>query len=318
MNKTTISTSATPDVTIEQVQGELQVRGWEHSEVLVKANPENLTLDEQDDVGHLSSRGACKLSVPHGTKSQIKKVGGNASLKLLEGSLAIDQVKGSLNLREIARTEINTISGDLSAQGISGSLHVNQVNGNAAVREVQGECALDEVSGNLVLRQVDGNIKAAAKGNARVRLTVLAGDDYHIHAGGNLHGRIPEDASARISLVSGAKSIKVKLPDERKSYQEEQRELILGDGDIQMDFSCDGNLFLASCEGGWTKAGEGEFDYGEGTGVLPDDFSLRNSNRSSDGSSDPAVGRKHGEPVTKDRGCRHDPGANRKDHASGT
>ena len=45
MNKTTISTSATPNVTIEQVQGELQVRGWEHSEVLVKANPENLTLD---------------------------------------------------------------------------------------------------------------------------------------------------------------------------------------------------------------------------------------------------------------------------------
>lgn len=32
----------------------------------------------------------------------------------------------------------------------------------------------------------------------------------------------------------------------------------------------------------------------------------------------PAGGQKHGEPVTKDRGCRHDPGANRKDHASGT
>ncbi|HUV92465.1 MAG TPA: DUF4097 family beta strand repeat-containing protein [Anaerolineales bacterium] len=273
MNKTTISTSATPDVTIEQVQGELQVRGWEHSEVLVKANPENLSLDEQDDVVHLSSRGACKLSVPHGTKIQIEKVGGNASLKLLEGSLTIDQVKGSLNLREVARTEINTINGDLSAQGISGNLHVNQVNGNAAVREVQGECALDEVSGNLVLRQVDGNIKVAAKGNARVRLTDLAGDDYHIHAGGNLHCRIPEDANVRINLVSGAKSIKVKLPDERKSYQEEQGELILGDGDIQMDFSCDGNLFLASCEGGWTRTGDGEFDYGKGTGVLPDDFS---------------------------------------------
>ena len=73
--------------------------------------------------------------------------------------------------------------------------------------------------------------------------------------------------------MSGAKSIKVKLPDERKSYQEEKGELILGDGDIQMDFSCDGNLFLASCEGGWTRTGDGEFDYGKGTGVLPDDFS---------------------------------------------
>ncbi len=273
MNKTTISTSTTPDVTIEQVQGELQVRGWGHSEVLVKANPENLTIDDKDDVVHLSSRGACKLSVPHGAKIHIERVGGNASLKLLEGNLAIDQVKGSLNLREVARTEINTINGDLSAQGISDYLHINQVKGNAAVREVKGECTLDEVSGNLVLRQVDGNIKVKAEGNARVRLTDLAGDDYHIHAGGNLHCRIPEDASARISLVSGAKSIKVKLPDERKSYQDEQGELILGDGDIQMDFSCDGNLFLASCEGGWTKTGDGEFDYGEGTGVLPDDFS---------------------------------------------
>ena len=273
MNKTTISTSTTPDVTIKQVQGELQVRGWGHSEVLVKANPENLTIDDKDDVVHLSSRGACKLSVPHGAKIHIERVGGNASLKLLEGNLAIDQVKGSLNLREVARTEINTINGDLSAQGISDYLHINQVKGNAAVREVKGECTLDEVSGNLVLRQVDGNIKVKAEGNARVRLTDLAGDDYHIHAGGNLHCRIPEDASARISLVSGAKSIKVKLPDERKSYQDEQGELILGDGDIQMDFSCNGNLFLASCEGGWTRTGDGEFDYGEGTGVLPDDFS---------------------------------------------
>ncbi len=273
MNKTTISTSTTPDVTIKQVQGELQVRGWGHSEVLVKANPENLTIDDKDDVVHLSSRGACKLSVPHGAKIHIERVGGNASLKLLEGNLAIDQVKGSLNLREVARTEINTINGDLSAQGISDYLHINQVKGNAAVREVKGECTLDEVSGNLVLRQVDGNIKVKAEGNARVRLTDLAGDDYHIHAGGNLHCRIPEDASARISLVSGAKSIKVKLPDERKSYQDEQGELILGDGDIQMDFSCNGNLFLASCEGGWTRTGDGEFDYGEGTGVLPNDFS---------------------------------------------
>ena len=53
MDKQSVTTSIAPDVIIEEVLGNLQVRGWERPEVVVGANPDDLNLEEQDDIVRL-------------------------------------------------------------------------------------------------------------------------------------------------------------------------------------------------------------------------------------------------------------------------
>lgn len=266
MDKQTISTSMAPDVIIEQIQGGLNVKGWEEPQVVVRANPDDLTLEEQEDVIRLSCRGDCDLRVPYGALLKVQSVQGGARFKALEDELSIEKVHGSVGLRNVAAVQIERVYGEFSARHLSGDLQVEEIMGNANAREVQGACALDKVVGNADLRNIEGDVQVEAGGNVNLRLNVLLGAHYQIQAGGNLNARIPEEASLKLSLSSGAQNIKLRLPDGPQAIPEAQHELVLGDGDAEMTLGAGGNLYLVS-EGGWE---ENEFDEYELTGA---DFS---------------------------------------------
>ena len=264
MSEQSVATSIAPEVIIEQVLGELQVKGWDRPEVSIKANPDELTFNEQDDVVRLSCRGNCSIRLPHAATILVESVHGGARFKLLEDQLTIEQVLGSLALRNVAEIRVEAVHGELSARQVAGDLHAGQVFGNAELRNVQGKCILEEVSGNLDVRNVEGEIKASTQGNARLSLEVLTGGAYEVHAGGNIHAHIPEDANLEVTLSSEAEMIQVFLPGESKSYQQESYELTLGGGDASMSLSAGGTILLSSQPAGWRDAEEPETDFLEG------------------------------------------------------
>ena len=272
MNKQSISTSMAPEVIIGQVKGNLQVRGWENPEVVVRANPEDLSLEGQDDVVRLSCLGECEVRLPHGATIQVEAVHGNGQFRALEDELAIGQVHGSLGLRNVATTRVEAVHGELSARAVSGDLEASQVHGNAQVRDVQGRCTLKEVMGNLDLRDVESDVRAIAEGNARLRLSVLMGAQYQVQAQGNLQCRIPEDASLKLSLSSEAGIIRVLTPQVSRTFQQEQCELTLGDGQAAMQLAAGGLLYLTG-QGGWEGSGPEAASAEEGFVRLPEDFS---------------------------------------------
>jgi hypothetical protein len=137
---------------------------------------------------------------------------------------------------------------------------------------VQGHCLLDEVAGNLDLRDIEGEIRANAHGNARVRLSILAGADFQINAEGNVQCRIPEDASLRLNLSSRGQLIKIRLPIESKTYQGQSYELTVGSGEAKMSISAGGMIFLSGQAGGWTDADERDFDFGEEFSGISEEF----------------------------------------------
>ena len=52
MAKKTLETSEAPQVIIEHVGSDLQVKGWDRAEVLVKSSSDNdIALEEQEDPG---------------------------------------------------------------------------------------------------------------------------------------------------------------------------------------------------------------------------------------------------------------------------
>ena len=270
MSAQTIPTSLAPEIIIDRVSGNLQVKGWEESQVVVKANSHDLQLEVQDDMIRLTCAGSCEIRLPTGALVKVNTVKGNAQVRYLDDPLSIGSVHGSLFLRNVAETNIEAVHGELMARQVTGNLHAGQVMGNAMVRDVQGECVLSKVQGNLDLRDIDDEIKATTEGNARIRISEMMGSEYEIHAQGNVHCRIPENASLQLTLTSEAESIVVKGPEGTRSYQQPNCEARLGSGEGKLTISAGGNIFLSAQQSGWEEE-EREGGH-EGYTPLPADF----------------------------------------------
>jgi hypothetical protein len=268
MGRQVIETGPAPEIQIEQVLGDLQVRGWESPQVALSADPDDLDLQVQDDGLRMSCRGDCDLYVPHGAALTIGSVHGDASLKLLYDQLTIDQVHGDLDLRSIARVQVKLVHGDLAAKNVSHDLIIEQVMGDADIRHTQGQSLLDEVNGNLDLLGIEGDIKANAQGNARLRLNHLLGSTYQIQADGNVYCYLPVNADLKISLSSDGEVIKVRLPEGSKTYKQAAHELVLGDGSASMSLSADGSIYLFVERAGWPTGDEDAV----GSVGVPEDF----------------------------------------------
>jgi len=81
MSSQTISTSLAPEIIIDQVGGNLQVKGWENPVVMVNANPHDLQLEKQDDAVHLSCASSCEIRLPSGASVNLKTARGNAQFR---------------------------------------------------------------------------------------------------------------------------------------------------------------------------------------------------------------------------------------------
>lgn len=249
MGQHSVTTSSAPEVLVEEVHGNLEMKGWNRSDVLVKpSSDEELTLEAQDDRVRIHCKGNCIIRLPLRASIQVGTVHGNARIKLVENGLDCDQVAGSLVLRNVAESRIEAVHGDLLAKQVKGDLYVGEVHGNAVARDIQGNCTIKQVDGNLDLRDAEGDITVSTKGNARVRLSLLAGENYSISASGNLHCRVPEFSSVQVSLSSQANNIQVIQAGEKNLYRQQNHNLTLGDGEASMSLSSDGSLSFVSQE----------------------------------------------------------------------
>jgi hypothetical protein len=252
MDKQTIASGPNPEVVVE-TDGDLTLKGWDEPEVLAKSDsPEDLTVEQRDDEVHIRCRADCVVRVPIEATVQIERVSGHAVLKALEGETTIHRVDGHLTLRNVGATTISRVHGHLAARNVEGDLNVTAVDGNATLRNLEGDFLVeDAVNGNLVLKEIDGNARAAAHGNLKVALDPSPGTHYNFMAGGNLICRLPEDASARISVQKGSQIV-VKFPGvETGPRLAAPYELILGEGDAELTLSADGNVILSSLPPDW-------------------------------------------------------------------
>ncbi len=274
MDRKTISTSLAPEVILDDIMGDLRVKGWEQPEVQVRGSQEEITVQEQDDVIHISSQGDCTLRVPAGASLQIGQAYGDAWIKLLEDSVSIDQVHGSLTLRNVGAVKIAQVHGDLFARQVIGSLDVEQVNGNVHVRDVQANCRLYSVNGNIELSEVGGSVEVQADGNARLRLRQAAGSSYKIHAEGNVQVELPAVANLALKIKCEGEMIRVRLPDNSQTYRQDSLELTFGDGSIPMEISTNGAVNISEYVESQDQARGYDENFEPFIG-LPDDFSER-------------------------------------------
>jgi SHOCT-like domain len=266
MSRKILTTTMNPEIHIHQVLGDLRVNGWGDPEVAIEADPDDLQSDFQDNILSVSCLGSCAMQIPKAANLVIESVHGDASLKYLDGKVNIQDVFGSLSLRNLGGASLGSLHGDLSAKYLQGDLDARQIIGEAFLRDIQGKCSLDQVSGNFDLRNLGGELKTIVRGNGRLRLSRLSADSYEIQASGNLHCHIPEETNLTLNLSSKEKVIRIKLPHETKTVREEQTTLVLGNGEKRLDLQAGGVLYLYSQSVDW-----GESEYGFDA-ALPEDF----------------------------------------------
>lgn len=273
MGQTSLPTGPAPVIFIDSVQGKLQVKGWERSEILLKAgSADDPVLEQQDNEFHIRSTGNCIVRVPRDARINAGQISGNASFKMLEDGLQIGLVSGSLVLRDIASAQITRVHGELLARQVEEDLRVEEVFGSATARDVQGACVFQHVGGNLVLRDTEGDVDATALGNAHIQLSMLQGEQYTISASGNLECRITEDASAQVELASGARNIRVRTSEGSKTYNDRSTSLTLGDGEASMKLSAGGSLSFACEESAWTDMSDLQGEIDEAFSVFSEEF----------------------------------------------
>ena len=249
MGTRTFTTSPTPQVIIEAIYGDLQIKGWERSEVLVKSSEEEgAGLVEQGDTLRVRSRGDCLLNLPVGSGITISSVYGRAGIQGVSGALNIGRVLGSLQLLDVGETHIDSVYGELRLDHVAGGVSVSQVLGNTIVRDVQGSCSMERIAGNLDLRDTRGDIRASVGGNAHLRLGTLSGELYQVNSGGELVFKAPGDINAQVSLSCGAGRIRVDIPAGTNTYHERAHQLVLGSGEVKIELSAGGAIVFAARE----------------------------------------------------------------------
>ena len=261
MEKYLVTTNDKPEVTIE-ADVDLNVKGWNESEVLVKtsAGKQEDILNSSENNIHVHCLDDCTVYIPLEAKVNVQVVGQDASLKSLKGELAIDQVGRDLALRDVSTITVGAVGRDITAKRIHGDFKVESVGRGVIVRNVDGQFAAETIGAHLHLQEVSEGVSAQVGGNTEVTLAPVAWQAYSIKAAGDINCRLSEDANALITITSGANQIRVKLPHHSGSYQEHSKSFTLGEGGAPVTLAAGGSVLLQTNESDWRSIAEGDFD----------------------------------------------------------
>jgi hypothetical protein len=269
-------TSAAPVVEITNVGGDLRITGWEQNQFVAESDDEDgVHFDLDGDRLRLHADDDVTIRLPHGAQVSVRTVGGDARIIKLTGQpLAIGNIGGDLQLRQVAGTNIGVVGGDVKVKRLTGDLQVGHVGGDLEAREVEGAFKSGNVGGDLYLVEVGGAIQAIAGGDATLSVAFKPGLEYSIQAGSDLTCQVAPDASARLSLIAGG-DISLHVPGAQVSGSSNRKTVTLGAGAATVAMRAGGDLNLTGLAFDSDAMGDFGEKFGEDMAAMADEFSAQ-------------------------------------------
>lgn len=172
MQRKSITTTAAPRVVVDDLPGDVRVKGWDRTEILVESDADvAIALEPTPDGARIHCIGDCRIHLPSGASLEAGAVRGDARIGGVSGSLALGEVSGDLRLRRTGAATVGAVFGDLSARGIAGSLSVANVYGDASVDRIGGDLTFTHVGADVRIGDVQGDVAVAAGADVLVDLT---------------------------------------------------------------------------------------------------------------------------------------------------
>jgi DUF4097 and DUF4098 domain-containing protein YvlB len=196
----TYNLEAGGSVEIANVSGDVELKGYEGSAVVVHAFKQGRDRD-MVEVEDTSTQGRVSLRAKYAENCNC-----DASVRFEV------RVPRSANL---VFDRISTASGDVKAEGFSGRLNLSTASGNVTVRGVGGQIKASSASGTVRVADAAGSVNAStASGDVEVELTRLdgAGDMRFSSASGDVRVRLPSNIDARVSMSTASGDIETNFP----------------------------------------------------------------------------------------------------------
>ena len=256
-----ISAGKSPKIKIDAIDGNLSVVGWDAEEILVKADEDELTLEQNGDEVLLSCTEDVSLRIPREASLFIQRIGGDASLRGVVGNIEVKEIDNDLSIREAGFVTIDTISADFNLRGAKGNLYVKTVGGDVSIREVEGSVTLDSVADDLALRGARGDIKVNVGEDVVVYLEPKVDGVYSVIAGDDILLVLPTNANATLNLHG--EQIDIDWPGVENDEDVIERDVVFGDGSAKITLNAGGDIRVTND----AKAGESAEEFGNFAGM---------------------------------------------------
>lgn len=257
----TISAGRTPTIQIESISGDLSLVGWEGDDILLKADDEELQVNQDGDQVKISCSDDLSMRVPKGASVFIKSISGDASIRGLMGSIELKDISGDLSMRDVNSVAIETVHSDFSLRGSKGNLSIRKADADVSVRDVDGNVALESISDDLALRDVRGSISANVGEDVVMYLNPQPGAAYSVTAGDDILLVMPPKANAMLTL--SADEIDVDWDGVDNDEDATSRVVTLGDGSAAFTLSAGGDIRVSNR----ADAGDSAEDFGNFAGM---------------------------------------------------
>jgi DUF4097 and DUF4098 domain-containing protein YvlB len=211
---TTVSFDARGTITVTCPQGAVIVTGSDRNEIRVRARTENgairftsngtrATLEPASGRG--CSDGRFEITVPVGARVSARSWSGSVSARGVHGDLEARTQSADIDLRDVGRIDVESLSGDVVIQGVDGESMIHTVSGDIALGGARGDVEIETVSGDIDLRDV------VAK---QIRTHTTSGDvefsgqiipdgryEYNTHSG-EIRLTLPADVGAQLNVAT--------------------------------------------------------------------------------------------------------------------
>ncbi|NUQ86201.1 MAG: hypothetical protein HUU11_15960 [Anaerolineales bacterium] len=255
-----ISAGKTPKITVDVVGGDLSVVGWD-GDILIKGDEDEVRFTQADELVSLSCGGDLALRVPKGAAFEFASIGGDASIRGVQGNIDLGEIGGDLSIRDAGSLTIGAIGADFSLRNAKGDIHVRNAGGDVSIRDVEGNIAIDSVGNDLALRGAKGDVKVNVGEDVIVYLDPRVDGEYSVTAGDDILLVIPPEAN--VTLVMQGDRIDVDLPGVDPDEDATERVVVLGNGSAKISLSAGGDVRVSSRE----DAGEFAEEFGNFAGI---------------------------------------------------
>jgi DUF4097 and DUF4098 domain-containing protein YvlB len=265
---TTIAVPAGTRLSLENVGGEVTIRGWDRNQVRIQASHSSRTtvgIRLSESVLRLSPRSARSMGNMGGVVDYVLTVPASMNIELggmfadviiegTRGEIKVNTVEGNISVKGGGGSlELATVNGKITVDGATGRLNLRAVSDDIEVSNVQGEVLAETVSGDVQLSRVDGRRVEAQTVSVDVTFdgTIRADGTYSLltHSG-DITVAVPENASVLVqtAVANGDVSASFGLPtSERSSRRRQQFRLGSGSATLELEtFSGDIRLVRPS------------------------------------------------------------------------
>ncbi len=256
-----ISIGSSPKIIADSIGGDVSVSGWEGNEILLKADDDEMHLQQNGDEIRFSCDDDVSLRIPKGSSLTFASISGDASIRGVSGDIKISSIDGDLSMREVGNVSIDSIGSDFSLRTARGNLYIKSADGDVSLRDVEGNILIDSIADDLALRGARGDIKVNVGEDVVVYLEPREDGQYMVTAGDDILMVLPTNTNATVTMKGD--EIAVDWPGVQNDSEATERTVVLGSGSAKINLSAGGDVRLTN----QANAGESAEEYGNFAGM---------------------------------------------------